>query len=562
MHRQYFKTARTENKELKPLLKIINKDIGLKHQLTHQLQNTCDMLGYDLNSEYIYTTINRDKYVWQTTVNNKYRTKEYNFDTKKYDYIEKEYNFHDLILKHCFPLELKNKKKHTNTHYIQENIWGSSLKQESDIIVFDIDCHKGNSLQAYQELMSLIDYFKEYIYLEKSYEGGFHLYIKLDNQYDMIAKKRLLEKLKKEINLECTELPSRIRFPFSYHYESCDKDFEIFNPVDSMDIIKHNYDNQTGYVIKEIKEDRKVIPIASAIYGRTRQTKLKHITPQEFINQTHLTISAGNRNDTMLEICRIANFNNWTDEETYEVIDTLDSGSYDLSLWGKDKTIDKIIYIRSKSNIYHLESISTKPENFISNIDILPEWLNTILSDNKFVDNIIYNCNYKITELNRNKFTIIIKEMFGAIMYDCKNNRTTVNNKNNKYIIGKQFSGQFANLMKQYYPEFSSTDVHGIIKSILKDSGLFIQYKSNKRGWSFNPNFKEGNFCKQYDFINNKKHILFKDINIISYIIILLFKSIFNYNNIKLLIIQDFFNNIISNNEIEQEKNYPLLEYG
>lgn len=562
MCRQYFNTARTENKDLKPLLKIINKDIGLKHQLTHQLQSTCNMLGYDLNSEFIYTTVNRDKYVWQTTINNKYRTKEYNFDTKKYDYVEKEYNFHDLILKHCFPLELKNKKRQTNTHYVHENIWGSSLKQESDIIVFDIDCHKGNTLQSYQELMSLIDYFKEYIYLEKSYEGGFHLYIKLNAKYDMIAKRKLFENIKKEINLECTELPSRVRFPFSYHYEPCDKDFETFNPVDSMDIIKHNYDNQHGYIIKELKEDKKVIPIISAIYERTRQSKIKHITPDEFLNITDIVIYEGYRNEPMLQICRISNFNNWTREETLHVIRNLDNGSKDLSKWGDTKLLKVIETMKNKSTIYYQESISTKPETFISNIDYVPTVLKTNIENKQFIDNIITNCNYRITELNRYKFTIILKEMIGAILYDCKNNRITINDKNNKYIIGKQFSAQYAILMKKYYPEFSSTDVHGIIKSILKDSGLFTQYKSNIRGWSFNPNFKEGNFCKQYDFINNKKHILFKDINIVLYIIIMLFKSLNKTNNIKLLIIQDFFNSIISNIQLNYGENYPLLEYG
>jgi hypothetical protein len=219
--------------------------------------------------------------------------------------------------------------------------------------------------------------------------------------------------------------------------------------------------------------------------------------------------------------------------------------------------------MRSKSTIYYQESISCKPEKFISNIELLPDWLQSSLSDEQFIDSIIIKCKYKLTDLNRKKFTAALQEMFGSILYDCKNNRTTLNNKNKKYLIGKQFSSQYAQLMNKYYSNsFNSVDFHSIIKAILKYSELFSQFKSNSRGWNFNALYKEGNFCKQYDLSNNKNHILFLNDNVILYLIIQLLKSIFKYNN-KLLIIQDFFNNYsMINNDFITQDDYLLDDTG
>lgn len=573
MIRPIFKTSKTQDTKIKSLLKTIDKDIFLRHQLILNIKNTFDLLGYDLESEKLYAIINRDEWKWQSTINQKYNRTVWNYKIKKSEEINILYDLSEHVLKHCFPLELKNatskrtkwlsQENQIGAHYIEYDMCGCSLKDLSDIIIFDIDCHNGNTLQSYSELIFLIDYFKEYLYLEKSYEGGFHLFIKLDKEYDFYYKKKLLEELKQKFNLQCTELPIRMRFPFSYHYEVCDKDFEIFTPIQSLEIIKNNYEKQQGFSL-EIKEIKKVVPIISSIYGRQRQPKIKHISSEYFLNNTDIIISKGYRNIPMLEICRIANFNNWTDEETLYVIKQLDQGSKDLARWSDNTVLKVISKMRNKSKIYYQESIPCRPEKFISNINLLPDWLNDTLSEEKFVNSIILKCNYKLTDLNRKKFTIALQEIFGSILYDCKNNRTTLNNKATKYLIGKQFSSQYAQLMNEYYSEeFNSVDFHSIIISILKYSGLFSQYKSNSRGWNFNPSNKEGNFCKQYDLSNNKNHILFIDNNIILYLIIQLFKSIQTITYNKLLIIQDFFNKIhILSNDFIVEKIPYLLDAG
>lgn len=552
MDRPIFKTNRTCNEELKPLLKIINKDLLLSYKQTLQFKETFDLLGYDLTSENIYAIITQTGWKWITTKEGKYSKKIWNHKEKIYEYIMLDYKLEDHLLKHIFPLELKNKntkkikyikdkEDSLGAYYIDEDMCGSSLKDFSDILFIDIDCHKNNTLQAYQELIVLINYFKEYIFLEKSCEGSFHLFIKLDKNYYMYDKKQFFKNLKEKLNLQCSELPSVARFPFSYHYEACNHEFEIFTPIQSIDIIKNNYNNQTGYILEEQKV-KKIVPIVSTIYGRKRQSQIKHITPEEFVNQTDIVISKGNRYFNMLKICRISKFNNWTTDETVAVIRRLDHGSKDLRKWNNNELSINIENIKSKSTMSYIEYITSKPETFISNTHLNPDWLNSTIDTDKFLNRIIFECNYKITKLNKQKFSIILKEMFGAILYDCENNRTVLNNKKEKYLVGKQFSEQYSKLLKLHYIELSKTDVHGIIKSILKDSKLFSQYKSNLRGWYFNARNKEGNFCKQYDLANNKKHYLFKNRNVILYLIIQLLR----YFNIiiKKLIIQDIFNNI------------------
>jgi hypothetical protein len=582
--RQYFKTSKIRDIKNKSLLKNINKDLFLRHQLISNIKNTFDLLGYDLESEKLYAVINRDEWKWQSTINQKYNRQIWNHKIKEYENISLLYDLSEHILKHCFPLELKNNiSKKTNwisnqedkigAHYIEYDMCGSYLKENSNIFIIDIDCHDGATLNSHNNLYTLLNHFNnEYLYLERSYEGGYHLYIKLYKEYSLLQKREYLNEIKKQYNLDNIEIPVKMRFPFSYHYEPYTHNFEFVSIQDSLKNIKYNFDNQQGYILQTEQKEKsqKITPIVSSIYSRQRQSKIKHITPEEFLHNNEIdkskekiNIFKGYRNDPMLKICQISNFNNWTNEETLDIIKQLDQGSKDLSKWSDNYTLKIIENMKNTCTIYYQESISCKPEKFISNIELLPDWLQSSLSDEQFIDSIIIKCKYKLTDLNRKKFTAALQEMFGSILYDCKNNRTTLNNKNKKYLIGKQFSSQYAQLMNKYYSNsFNSVDFHSIIKAILKYSELFSQFKSNSRGWNFNALYKEGNFCKQYDLSNNKNHILFLNDNVILYLIIQLLKSIFKYNN-KLLIIQDFFNNYsMINNDFITQDDYLLDDTG
>ena len=109
MDRPIFKTNRTCNEELKPLLKIINKDLLLSYKQTLQFKETFDLLGYDLTSENIYAIITQTGWKWITTKEGKYSKKIWNHKEKIYEYIMLDYKLEDHLLKHIFPLELKNK---------------------------------------------------------------------------------------------------------------------------------------------------------------------------------------------------------------------------------------------------------------------------------------------------------------------------------------------------------------------------------------------------------------------------------------------------------------------
>ena len=439
---------------------------------------------------------------------------------------------------------------------------GCDLKIDSDILVIDIDCHKGNSLKSYNTAYTLINHFKEYIYLEKSAEGSYHLYIKLDKNYTILQKRQYINELKKLYNITDIEMPTAIRFPFSYHYESINNldNFKNIYPYTAKDNIKTNYNNQTGFILyteqtteqtSTIKNN--VIPITSKIFDRSKKSNIKHYTPEEFISTTNIFISKGNRHRAMLELIRIGKFNNWNISEIKFVIKQLDLGSKDLSIWSNTKLTSIIEKIYDKCKIEYIEYITAKPDKFISNIDIIPQAILEAIQNKQFIEEIIKNCDYKLTDLNRNKFKIVLSEMMGYIYYDCINNRKTLNNKT-KYIIGKQFSKQYADLMSKFYSDrFYSIDCHSIIKAILKHSKLFSQYKINTRGWYFNHLDSSNNFCKQYDLISNHKHYIFNDSNLLSYLLIVLVIS----NNDQ-LIIQDFFiiNNSINDHSIEENNTY------
>lgn len=567
--RPIFKTNRIKDIEISNILKDIQKDVFLKYQFNKQFEDIFNILGYDLNGEFIYSIIDRDTLLWQTTKNKQYPNNVWNYKLKIYESINKEYKLSEHIIQHCFPLESKkafpkksnwisSKENKIGAHYIEKDMCGSYIKDVSNIMIIDIDCHKNNTLQAYNELLILLNHFNNYLYLEISYEGSFHLYIKLDKEYSYIERKEYLNKLKKEKNLLCVDLHIKMRFPFSYHYEPCTEEMEILSIQNSIKTINKKYKKQIGFNLN-IQQKEKVIPIISTLYGRKKKSKIKHITSEEFLSSTDLNISYKNRHNPMLEICRIGKFNNWNYGEILYVIRTLDQGSEDLKKLNDKKLLKNIENICNKSTIYYQKSITTKPEKFISNIDKLPINIKNVLEDESFINKVILNCERKITPINQQKFKIILLELFGAILYDTQNNRITLNNKKNKYLIGKQFSSYFANKLKEHYSEIQSFDCYGIIKDILNKSNLFIQFKSNIRGWYFNTLNSENNFCKQFDLSNNKNHILFNNYNTICYLIINLLNS-FTTTKSKLLTIQDFFNN--KDNEFLIIEDKFLLDVG
>jgi len=554
MHkRQYFKTNRTKIQDIKFIkhLKGFKEYPDSKEIIITHLKDVINTLGYDINSEFIYAVSNGNKYDWKTTINKKFIKSYWSNIYKKPEMFYEYYNFEDHILPHIFPLELKNKSSKNDSHYINQDMCGCNIKDNSDILVLDIDAHRNNSLETYNEIDAILHYFKEILYSEISSEGSYHVYIKLDKQYTFYERKQIFNVAKEKLNLLNTELPTKMRFPFSYHYQPYIHPYfthewpGIYSIIEATKQIIPNYQQQKGFnpqieKQKIIKQEYK----PSVIYGRQYKTTLIHQTPEQFLQNTNIIISANNRWLPMLEICRISNYNNWSSENTLDIIKQLDTGSNDLKKWNDTILLKNIKSIKDNSNTYYQESISHRPEKFISNIKHIPLQILPIIENKKSLNQIIIKSGYKLTNINKYKFSLCFKEFVGCMFYNTINNKQATKT---KYLIGTQVSQQYCNMLKQHYGHlFKAFNPYSIITSILKHSNLFKQYKHNNRGWEFNPNNPEFNFCKQYDFINNKKHILLNNSNLLCYLIIEIFKLYFN-NTIKQLYISKFFNKIKQN---------------
>jgi len=562
--RNFLKTNRTkQDKHFVKWLKEQTKSADLKHKLTIHLKDVINTLGYDLNSEFIYAVSDCSKYRWLSTINKQYIKNIWSTKNKRYEQIYEPYLFNDHILEHIFPLELKNKTNRGNIHYIEKDMCGCSVKDISDILILDIDCHDNKTLEPFNEFNTLYHYFnKQFLYSEISYEGSYHIYIKLDKQYTFYERNQFLNKIKKELNLYKTELPTKLRFPFSYHYEPYNPNtFEIYNITQATVSIINNYKEQEGFSLqlKEKIQLPKQTYKPSKIYGRQFKSNIEHITPEQYLQSTDITISQNNRWLPMLEICRKSLFNDWSNEDTLQIIRQLDTGSNDLKKWNDSILLKNIQSIKDNSSTYFQEHISHRPEKFISNIKHIPKQILTVIENKKLLNQIIEKSGYKLTNINKHKFSICFKEFIGYMFYNTINKKTS--NKT-KYLIGTQLSEQYCIMLKQHYGHlFKAFNPHEIIKCILQHSSLFKQYKHNYRGWLYNPDNPEFNFCKQYDLSNNNKHYLLNNSNILCYLLLNIIQSIC-FKVIKQLNISKFFSKIIQNIKeifyINDEDMFPI----
>jgi hypothetical protein len=564
--RNFLKTNRTriQDKYIVKHLKGFKEYPDSKDIIIPHLKDVINTLGYDLNSEFIYAVDKGEKYEWKTTINKKFIKNMWSYIYKKPEMFYEHYLFEDHILQHMFPLELKNKSLKGDIHYINHDMCGCNIKDISDILILDIDCHRNNSLDVSNEYNALYHYFKkQFLYSEISSEGSYHVFIKLDKQYTLYEKRQFFIKIKQELNLYNTDIPTKLRFPFSYHYEPYKHDgyFEIYPVMDATKEIIINYKEQKGFnlQLKEKIEIPKQTYKPSKIYGRQFKSSLEHITPEQYLQSTDIIISQNNRWLPMLEICRISKFNNWSNEDTLQIIRQLDTGSNDLKKWNDSTLLKNIQSIKDNSLTYFQEHISHRPEKFISNIKHIPKQILTIIENKKLLNHIIEKSSYKLTNINKHKFSICFKEFIGYMFYNTINKKTS---DKTKYLIGTQLSEQYCIMLKQHYGHlFKAFNPHEIIKCILQHSNLFKQYKHNYRGWLYNPDNPEFNFCKQYDLSNNNKHYLLDNSNILCYLLLNIIQSTC-FKVIKQLNISKFFSKIIQNIkeifDINDEDMFPI----
>jgi len=576
--RNQFLTYREKDIEMSELL----KDEKFQLKELEALVRFYDYLGYNMLGEFIYPVVNHREgtFSWLTTVNGTYQTTEFTIqDNKKITYqLIKNYDILDHLLKHTYPLECKNPKIKldnygyeipNNLKYIDKDICGATIKKESDRLLVDLDCHSHEPKEQYKifnDAHLFITYLEELNYtpdlIEKSREGGYHFYIKLDKIYSWKDKLNFINDFNLKNNTHL-EIKDRMRFPYSYQYQPINRNEEIFTIPESR--IKA-YENNSNLFIKantniieekEIKEPKKnkIIPIISNIYERTNKSKIKHYTPEEFLNTTNISISSGHRHYEMLELVRIGKFNGWSIDEIKFVILQLNTGSKNLSIWSDDKIKSIIEKIYNKCKIEYREHISTRPEEFISNIKIIPMNIRELLEDEILLKSILYKSRKKITDLNITKCRIILMEMMGYYYYNIINPKKTKNNKSKKYLKGMQYSQQYADKLKEYYfDDLENTDVMEFINLIVKCSGIFHQNFINSKGWYYNSIDKKNNFCRLFNLKSNVNNNIINNLNTLSINIIRSVRS-----SLISLVISNFLYRVFLNkidNQLERLKVY------
>jgi hypothetical protein len=564
-----FQSVKSKDKDLAVQLK---KDIEFKKRTSDKILKFLDMLGYDNNSNLIYATINTQTFKniqWLEATDCSRPKSYYDVNQKKFILGRESFFVEDHILKHTFPLELKNRKKYKhynlyqnsidndtlyNMQYINNDMCGCYLKKQSDILCIDIDNHAGaGSLYTYQVLISFCEFIKSKpIYLERSSLGGYHAFFKLDKDYNFDDKRNLLTDFKEHSGYHL-ELVKKLRFPNSINYESITSDHEIIKYIDAVDnaialysvkkdtiVLKENIINEC--VIKKVKK-------VSSVFKRERQCTIKHITPEDAMTDTSLNIERGNRVLPLLKIVRVAKFNNWTIDQTIDFIHKKDSKinpSNDLAIWSNDRLQKEIESMWKKCTMQYIEKIDSQVDGFISNTDKIPMQVNSLINKNfiKTIMNQVYKNSkqYKYSKKNYRSFEIIIKEMIGSIYYNTKNNRQVKKNHTIQHLVGAQYSVRYCEALKEHYNELKNTDVWEIVNCILLSSNYFKQYFINSRGWRYNPTHRENNYCRQFDIFSNSRHLILNDTTRISFLIINSIKEYINLYNL----ISKSYNNIIN----------------
>jgi len=555
------------------LSKRLKTDIHFQIEVENKLVDFIDLLGYDLKSTPIYAHIDQSTFEgisWKEAPMFLRQKSVYDPKLKRYEWQKVSFCVESNILKHSFPLELKNKIKYKhkqfygsgidneilhNMHFLADNMCGCYFKHSSNILPIDIDVHKGQgSLYSYQIMKDFISFMKsEPIFMEVSNEGGYHLFFKLDKEYSYYEKKLLVQEYINKTGNEI-ETPQKMRCPNSLPYTPVDSDGEILAYLDAIDRAIILYNQKSEVVLfpesvqsEELKQKQeellkpKKVRIENAIYQRSIKSKIKLLSPKEFIETTDLEISTSNRVIPMYKIICAGKFNNWTLEEICDIILALDNKampSKDLSRWSYSKLLSEVERTYNTCKTFTYENFYGEPDQFISNIKYIPEHILSLIDDS-FIKTLIKqvhkkSSNYKVTKKNINKFSIVFKEMIGSIFYYTHNNRITKNNYSQKFLIGAQFSKSYADSLEEFYfSESDTVNVWGIMNSILKHSSYFNQYKHNYRGWKYDPHNPELNFCRQFDIFSNKDHVIFNDKHEVSLLIFNSFKEfILRFNRV------------------------------
>ena len=543
-----------------------------KEESINKVKSFFSLLGYNLKDRYIikYKDYKNNKVDWKTT--NKicndfyFKVNKFNRRSNKWYQDNIVTSGEKIIYNHLF-----YKHKGKNYENIQNYTSGTSLINNSDILVIDIDNHSKhntNSLLTFNLCHLLLrDFNLPILYIEKNiFNGGYHIFLKLKDPLTQKEKQDLILEWLKENDLYgyrgIIQIPNKLRFPFSTTYNPIHireyGEEEFVSSLFYLENIKKQYD-----IIRQKEEIIIEQQVKKENYSHRIYKKRKAIiyTPEKFIEKHQGYISEGNRHLPMLHIIRVGKFNGWTIDQCCEVIKRCNSGfvpSKDLSNWSDQKLYSVVEKLYSKSTIREYNPHFIIPDKFISNIQHIPENIKTIINDDIFIQQIIEKCRYKISQRNIEIFKTILNEIIGYCYFLINSKHKTINNeKDIELLKGFQFSQSYCNALKEYY-NFPTIDIYKITRLICNSDILFSKVKlHNYKQYVFSLN-KSNNYCIQYSVgsFNYYKH----DSNVFDYNILLQYKKAIsktnNFNIINYLLCSKLLNHIdINNNDIIENNN-------
>ena len=543
------------------------KNKHFKQKEINDLYDHFEFLGYDLEKEYILSYVNLKAigsennplttkplkiFNWITTTAGWYETNVYDIYLKKSFRVRKMCEIKDHILSHVYPLETKNPRVKNNIaspEYVKtlkqaSNTVGSSIKENSNMLVLDIDCHDGNIVKTDEVVTKLKNYLKNYnckpVLEEVCPEGGHHIYIKLDYIYTWEEKKSWLNNFNKENNTKF-ELPVRMRFPHSYQYETISETGEILTPTEARDYARRNRTSISIPKLESPPEINNIINlsiikeggkknIASSLYKRKSKGSARRTDYNQFLNDRTLhlkneskiiDLTAEYRHEGMCDIISAGKFSGWSIFEIFNAIKVCKNGSRDLANWSDSELLsivtDMYNTCRQIPNGYSNEY---KEIAFISNIYLIPNNIKETVLNNQILNTIISKSGLKISDRNKKDISIIFLEMLGSMYYNCINPKEVYEGKSLKYLKGMQYSIKYADRLKDHYPELKERDVFGIINNILKYSSVFKQFIYCDRGWKYSSVLPQNNSCRLFYLTMNINNTILVSMNKVSYFIL------------------------------------------
>ncbi len=467
------------------------------------------------------------------------------FKIKKYPY-----NYEDIIIE--FFTESHNLNTVDICKYaslFHNKTIGLSEYERMDVLAFDIDCHDGDEIHTDRTLYYLLKElnFPEIMYAEKSVQGGYHIFIHIDDVVPDDFKLRFTRSFENKYKSEEYKIEMRMRnkifrLPDSPSYMPCKlniKDVEYieaipyknrtewydhvlsFNnplPVKVLEDFNNNYykeeyllnDSQVVYppeiecdylklpeeqpnltTIKPLSEkalDVLNVKTTPKIDGLKR--KLFHDYP----------IHAGNRVNTMKSIASLCYFLKLDEEQFFLACMSNNVDSKDFTRWSQDEA--RMECYQFYNNMTKHFDISYSPvsydqdekDTFHSNVVLLTDeiisWCNRY-TDFVFKEMIepTMKSGKWINETKR-ALEILAKEIIGFMIYDfylTKKYNPQSGITHEKFLQlkrGVQPKRKMLDLMKDHYE--IKIDIHKLF-NIFMTSGIFVQIKSSERGWSHGP---------------------------------------------------------------------------